>query len=66
MNQQENFKKDLLDFIAEREAEILAEHLAEKVAKCQLHRVSAKAPKQTAKTTAKAPKQTAKTTEVPK
>jgi hypothetical protein len=49
MNQQENFKKDLLDFIAEREAEILAEHLAEKVAKCQLHRVSAKAPKQTAK-----------------
>jgi hypothetical protein len=63
MNQQENFKKDILDLVAEREAAILAEHLAEKVAKCQLHRVSAKA---RIKTTAKAPKQTAKTTEVPK
>lgn len=53
-------KTDLLDSIAEREAAILAEReaaiLAEKVAKCQLHRVSAKAPKQTAKTT-EVPKQ---------
>ncbi|XP_039690903.1 uncharacterized protein [Medicago truncatula] len=41
----ENLKKDVLDSIAEREAEILAPKL-------EFHcRVSAKAPKQTAKTT---------------
>ncbi|XP_039690902.1 uncharacterized protein [Medicago truncatula] len=49
----ENLKKDVLDSIAEREAEILAEREAEILApKLEFHcRVSAKAPKQTAKTT---------------